>query len=142
VTILGIDYGDRRLGLARSDSTGLIAGGLPTLERSDPAAEVVEPLRRLCQEHGVERIVVGVPINMDGSRGPRAQVSLDFAAKLRVALGIEVMTWDERLTTVQAERAMLQADLSRAKRRERRDRVAAVLLLQNYLDALRRKPGG
>jgi putative holliday junction resolvase len=140
MTILAIDYGDRRLGLAVSDSTALIAGGLPTLERSGPQQDVTEPLRRLCREHGVERIVVGVPVNMDGSQGPRAKMSLDFAAKLREALGIEAVPWDERLTTVQADRAMLSADLSRGKRRERRDRVAAVLLLQNYLDSQRRKP--
>jgi putative Holliday junction resolvase len=135
--ILAIDYGDRRLGLAVSDPTGLIASGLPTIERSGPDEEVTEPLRRICQEHGVERIVVGLPVNMDGSHGPRAQVSQEFAQRLREALDIEVETWDERLTTAQAERAMLAADLSRKKRKKRRDQVAAQILLQSYLDAHR-----
>lgn len=139
MTILAIDYGDRRLGLALSDPSGIIATGLPTLERSGPSEDVVEPLRRLCTEHGVEHIVVGLPINMDGSHGPRARLSLAFAQKLRDELDIAVDTWDERLTTVQAERAMLAADLSRKKRKQRRDRIAAQLLLQSYLDAARRQ---
>lgn len=139
MTILAIDYGDRRLGLALSDPSGIIATGLPTLERAGPSEDVVEPLRRLCTEHGVEHIVVGLPINMDGSHGPRARLSLAFAQKLRDELDIAVDTWDERLTTVQAERAMLAADLSRKKRKQRRDRIAAQLLLQSYLDAARRQ---
>lgn len=139
MTILAIDYGDRRLGLALSDPSGIIATGLPTLERAGPSEDVVEPLRRLCTEHGVERIVVGLPINMDGSHGPRARLSLAFAQKLRDELDIAVDTWDERLTSVQAERAMLAADLSRKKRKQRRDRIAAQLLLQSYLDAARRQ---
>ena len=139
MTVLGIDYGDRRIGLAISDSTGLIASGLATLERRGPSVDVTDEIRRVCDEHGVERIVVGLPINMDGSRGPRAELSLVFAEGLRRALGIDVATWDERLTTRQAERAMLQADLSRKKRKKRRDRVAAQLLLQSYLDATGRQ---
>ena len=135
--VLAIDYGDRRVGLAVADTAAPVATGLPTLERKGPSEDLTEPLRRLCQEQAVERIVVGVPINMDGSLGPRAQVSLDFAERLREALGIEVVTWDERLTTRQADRAMLAADLSRKKRKQRRDRLAAQLILQNYLDANR-----
>jgi len=137
--ILGIDYGDRRIGLAISDSGEMIAAGLPTLSRTGPSADVTEALRRLCREQGVERIVVGVPVNMDGSQGPRARLSIEFAQRLGQALGIEAETWDERLTTVQAERLMLGADLSREKRKQRRDRIAAQLLLQSYLDARRRK---
>jgi len=135
VVVLGIDYGSRRVGLAISDPDAKIATGLPTLERATPAADIIEPLRRLCREHGVERIVVGVPINMNGSLGQRARLSLEFAERLREALGIDVGTWDERLTTRQADRAMLEADLSRKKRKRRRDRLAAQLLLQSYLDA-------
>ena len=136
--ILSIDYGDRRIGLAMGDTEVAIATGLPTLERPSPAADVTEPLRRLCREQGVERIVVGVPVNMDGSMGQRARLSLDFAEQLRAELGIEVETWDERLTTRQADRAMLEGDLSRKKRKGRLDRLAAQLLLQNYMDAQRR----
>ena len=140
--ILGIDYGDRRIGLALCDAGEMIASGLPTIERAGPSIDLTEPLRRVCREQGVECIVVGVPVNMDGSYGPRARLSLDFAQRLRDTLGIEVKTWDERLTTAQAERLMLSADLSREKRKQRRDRLAAQLLLQNYLDSRRRRGQG
>ncbi|MBM4035762.1 MAG: Holliday junction resolvase RuvX [Planctomycetes bacterium] len=133
--VLAIDYGDRRVGLAVGDTEVGIAAGLPTLERRSPADDVVEPLRRVCREQGVGRIVVGLPINMDGSRGERARLALAFAERLREALNIEVVTWDERLTTRQADRAMLEGDLSRRKRKERADRLAAQLLLQSYLDS-------
>ena len=136
--ILGIDYGDRRLGMAIGDTEINIATGLPTLERPSPAADVLEPLRRICREQGVERIVVGLPVNMNGSLGERARLSQEFAQRLRDALGIEVETWDERLTTRQADRAMLEGDLSRKKRKERVDRLAAQIMLQSYLDAQRR----
>jgi len=138
VRILGIDPGDRRIGLAIGDTEVAVATGLPTLERPSPAASLVEPLRRVCREQGVQRIVVGVPVNMDGSHGERARLALAFAQQLRDALGIEVETWDERLTTRQADRAMLEGDLSRKKRKQRVDRLAAQLLLQSYLDARRR----
>ena len=146
--ILGIDYGDRRIGLAMGDTEVAIATGLPTLERPlarrslgdgvSPTADITEPLRRLCREQGIERIVVGVPVNMDGSMGQRARLSLDFAEQLRAELGLEVETWDERLTTRQADRAMIEGDLSRKKRKGRVDRLAAQLLLQSYMDAQRR----
>jgi len=135
---LGIDYGDRRIGLAIGDPDGIIATGLPTLERKSPSADIVEPLRRVCQEQGVERIVVGLPVNMDGSHGPRAKLTLEVVERLRGALGIDVETWDERLTTQQADRVMLAADLSRKKRKQRLDRLAAQLMLQSYLDAKKR----
>lgn len=136
--VLGIDYGDRRIGLAVGESELAIATGLATLERPSPTADLVEPLRRICREQGIQRIVVGLPVNMDGTHGERARLSLAFAQRLRDALGLEVVTCDERLTTRQADRAMLEGDLSRAKRRARVDRLAAQLLLQGYLDAMRR----
>ncbi|MFW6162994.1 MAG: Holliday junction resolvase RuvX [Planctomycetota bacterium] len=134
--ILGIDYGDRRTGLAVSDEGGLIASGLATFEcRKGDDRPLVEHIRALCEEYGVERIVVGLPINMDGRLGPRAQRTIEFANRLRNALGLDVETWDERLTTEQADRLMLAADLSRARRKRKRDAVAAHLILQSYLDA-------
>lgn len=138
--ILGIDPGDRRIGLAVGDSKLGIATGLRTIERSSPTADVTEALRRICREQGVERIVVGMPVNMDGSQGERARLALAFAQELRDALGIEVETWDERLTTRQADRAMLAGDLSRKRRRQRVDRLAAQIMLQSYLDARRHGP--
>ena len=135
--ILGIDYGDRRVGIAVSDEGALIASGLPTFQRKGNDRGLIEHVRRLCEEYGVERIVVGLPINMDGSIGPRARLTAEFANRLRNALGLEVETWDERLTSEQADRLMLAADLSRARRKKQRDRVAAHLILQSYLDAHR-----
>lgn len=137
--ILGIDYGERRIGLAVGDTEVGIANGLPTLERSSPAADAIEPLRRIAREQGAQRIVVGVPVNMNGTLGERARAAMAFAQRLRDALGIEVETWDERLTSRQAERAMLEGDLSRSKRKERVDRLAAQLILQSYLDAMGRR---
>jgi putative Holliday junction resolvase len=137
VRILGIDYGDRRIGLAMGDTEVAIAMGLPTLERPGPAVDITEALRRVCREQGIQRIVVGLPVNMGGTHGERARLSLAFAQRLRDGLGIEVETCDERLTTRQADRAMLEGDLSRKKRQARVDRLAAQLLLQGYLDAMR-----
>ncbi|HPD14176.1 MAG TPA: Holliday junction resolvase RuvX [Planctomycetota bacterium] len=135
--LLGIDYGDRRIGLAIGDTDVGIAMGLPTLERPSPATDVTEPLRRICREQGIQRIIVGLPVNMDSTHGERARLSLAFVQSLRNALGIEVEAYDERLTTQQADRAMLEGNLSRKKRQARVDRLAAQLLLQSYLDAMR-----
>ena len=133
--ILGIDYGDRRTGFAISDEGEMLASGLPTLETGGGATAVAGAVKRVCEEQGVGHVVVGLPLNMDGSHGPRAQTTLEFVERLREALGVEVETWDERLTSVQADRLMLAADLSRKKRKKRVDRLAAQLLLQSYLDA-------
>jgi len=133
--LLGIDLGDRRTGLAVADSAMPIAAPLPTLERKSGKEDIVEPLRKVCEDQRIDRIVIGVPRNMDGSIGPQAQISLDLAKKLRTELGIEVVTSDERLTSQMADRAMLQGDLSRKKRKKRVDQIAAQLILQNYLDA-------
>jgi len=133
--LLGIDLGDRRTGLAVADSLMPIAAPLPTLERKSAKEDIVPALRRVCEEQRIDRIIIGVPRNMDGTVGPRAQLSLDLAERLREELGIDVVTWDERLTSQMAERAMLQGDLSRKKRKKRVDQMAAQLILQNYLDA-------
>ena len=133
--ILGIDFGDRRTGLAISDEGEMIASGLPTVEASGGPTAVVGAVKRVCDEQGVGHIVVGLPINMDGSRGPRAQTTLEFVERVREAVDVEVETWDERLTSVQADRLMLAADLSRKKRKKRIDRLAAQIMLQSYLDA-------
>ena len=135
--ILGIDYGDKRVGLAVSDEGGLIASGLPTFQRKGNDRPLIDHVRRLVEQYEVERIVVGLPLNMDGSIGPRARLTTEFANRLRNALGLDVETWDERLTSEQADRLMLAADLSRKKRKRRIDRLAAHLILQSYLDAKR-----
>ncbi len=132
--ILAVDYGAKRVGLAMSDETKTIASPLTQLNvESD--ADAVEKIVGAIGDRQVERVVVGLPRNMDGSYGPQAQKVQMFIEKLREKMAVPIETWDERLTTAAAERAMLEADLSRAKRKERRDKIAAQILLQSYLDA-------
>jgi putative Holliday junction resolvase len=132
--VLGMDYGDRRIGFAVSDPDGQLALPVGSLE-GRAEAEVFGHVRDLCSERGVGRIVVGLPVNMDGTRGPAAKKAEAFAARLQAALGMPVETWDERLSTVAVERAMRAADLSAGKRKASRDKMAAQAILQNYLDA-------
>jgi len=132
--ILGIDFGDRRIGLALSDELGLTAQPLGGVSTEADGGHLRE-LARLCQERGVEEVVVGLPRNMDGSLGERACVTLEFVEALRGELDIPVETWDERLTTIQAERSLQARGLTHKRRKARRDTVAAQLILQGYLDA-------
>lgn len=135
--MLGIDYGDRRVGLALSDELGLMALGLPTLhDLSEP--ELLAAIRRLVEEREVERIVVGLPRNMDGSLGPQARKVMRFAEKLK-PLGQPVHLVDERLTTERARRTLRDTGLSRTKQRRKVDRMAAQFILQIYLDASKNK---
>jgi putative Holliday junction resolvase len=131
---LGIDLGDRAVGLALSDPLGLTAQGLPTMECKGARADVAT-LQRIVAEHEVTRVVVGLPRNMNGSEGPRAQKSRAFARKLRDAIALPVFLWDERLSTKEAERILIAADVSRERRKGLIDRLAAQVILQGYLDA-------
>ena len=134
--ILAMDVGSRRIGLAVSDELGWIAHGLPTLERSHPRKEF-GAIRRIVGEYAIGKLVVGLPRNMNGSLGPQAHLVLDFIESLRKKLGLDVIPWDERLTTVAAERVLIETDVRRARRREKVDQIAAVLILQGYLDSRR-----
>ena len=134
--ILGIDYGERRIGLAVSDPGAIIARGLPTL-RNEGEAKALAAIRRLVEDYGVGEIVVGLPRNMDDSLGPQAHKTMRFAEELK-ALGRRVHLVDERLTTEQAKRAMAEAGLSRGQQHRRVDRLAAQLILQIYLDSSRK----
>ena len=134
--VLGLDLGARRIGMAVSDPMGWTAQGLPTLERRSEQ-QVIAEIRRLVEELGVGRIVVGLPRNMDGTIGPEARKALTFVETLRASLGLPVETWDERLTTVAAHKSMMEGRLSRARRKRSVDRIAAQLILQGYLDSLR-----
>jgi len=131
---LGIDLGDRTIGLAVSDGLGLTAQGLPTLERHGGQRDL-EALKTVCLEREIARVVVGLPRNMDGSEGPRAVKSRAFAATLRDSLGLPVFLWDERLSTAEAERVLLAADVSRKKRAAVIDMLAAQIILQGWLDS-------
>jgi putative Holliday junction resolvase len=133
---LGIDYGQRRVGLAVSDALGLTAQPLDTFHRRSDAA-LIEHVRSLVAEREVTKIIVGLPVNMDGTYGPKADEARRLADHLRSALGLPVELWDERLTSWQAEQCLSEAGLPRKKQREsgKIDRVAAQLLLQSYLEA-------
>ncbi len=136
--ILGIDPGSRTLGIAVSDELHLSAHGLPSIP-AHPAAKALEAVKKLITDYNIYEIVVGLPVNMDGTMGPSAMKAQGFAQQLEELLPGGVRLIDERLTTVQAERTLLEADLSRAKRRGLRDQLAAVLILQSHLD--RRRSG-
>lgn len=132
--IMGLDVGVKRIGIALSDPLGMIAGGHSVLERGQLNRDL-EQLRELCQDNDVSRIVVGLPRNMNGSIGPKALEIQEFAARLGEHTGIDIVFWDERLTTVAAEKVLIEADVSRRKRKKVIDKVAAVTILQNYLDS-------
>ncbi|HUV38455.1 MAG TPA: Holliday junction resolvase RuvX [Planctomycetota bacterium] len=138
--VLGIDYGRARVGLALSDGLGLTAQPLAVLRNTGVDA-LLDALEKVIVEREVTRLVVGLPLSLDGSEGPAAAGVRVFAAKLTGRFELPVALWDERLSTAQAERAMLDADLSRAQRKKRRDKVAAQVFLQSWLDAHRSAPG-
>jgi putative pre-16S rRNA nuclease len=132
----GLDVGTKTVGVAVSDGLGLTAQPVTTLRRTSLRADLTE-LRRLAEHHSVEQVVVGLPLNMDGSEGPSAVEARRFGEAVARQLGLPVDYWDERLTTAAANRVLLEADLSRARRKAVVDRVAAALILQGWLDARR-----
>ena len=135
--VLALDPGRRRVGVAVSDPLGHTAQPLAVLV-PDGEDALLAQLDELCRELEVEVIVVGLPLNLDGSAGPEAERARRLARRLRERLGRTVVEWDERLSTAAAERLLLDADLSRARRRHLRDKVAAAVILQAYLDRRRR----
>lgn len=136
--VLGLDYGDRRIGVAISDAFGWTAQGLEVIER-DKIEDEMDRLGEIVKEQGIEVIVLGLPKNMNGTIGPRGELSLSFAERLRQFFRLPVHLWDERLSTVSAERTLLEADVSRKKRRQVIDKLAATLILQAYLNYQSRK---
>jgi putative Holliday junction resolvase len=133
--ILGLDYGTRRIGVAVSDPLGLTAGPLDVIDATVP--DLDDRLRNLAEDLGVELIVVGLPIGLDGREGPAAGSARRFAERVAAATGLPVEVYDERFSTVTAERVLLEAGMRRERRREARDRVAAAVFLQAYLDGRR-----
>jgi len=134
--LMGLDVGTKTIGLALSDVTRTIASGLATLGRGKFAADA-QRLLALAQEHAIGGLVVGLPVNLDGSQGPRAQATRAFARNLAKLTPLPILLWDERLSTAAAERALLEADVSRRRRAQVIDKVAATLILQSALDRLR-----
>lgn len=131
--ILGLDYGEVRIGVAISDSLMISANSLEVIKRTSEQRDLAI-IEKILKERAVDRIIVGLPMNMDGSEGPTAQAARDFA-KTVMSLGIEVMLWDERLSSKAAEAALIEADMTRKKRKQNIDKVAAAWFLQSYLDA-------
>lgn len=135
--ILGLDLGQRTIGVAVCDPLGFTAQGLTTIRRTNKEKDIQE-LKKICDEYGVQSIVIGLPKNMNGTIGPSGEIAMDFGKLIEEKLEIEIKFWDERLTTVAANRAMLEADLSRNKRKKIVDKVASTYILQGYLDMLSR----
>ncbi|MFU0823977.1 Holliday junction resolvase RuvX [Clostridium sp.] len=133
--ILGLDVGDRTIGVAVSDPLGLTAQGITTINRKKEDDDIAE-LKKICAEYSVETIVCGLPKNMNGTVGEQGQKVLEFCNILKDKVEIPIKMWDERLTTAAAERAMLEANLSRAKRKKIVDKMAATYILQGYLDSI------
>ena len=134
--VLGLDVGERRIGVALSDSLGLTAQRLSVLTRGGLKGDV-EAIGQLVTQHEVGTIVVGLPLTLRGERGPQAQRVLTFVDALRRRLEVSIQFVDERLKTAQGERALLETDTSRRKRKQVIDQVAAQLILQQYLDTHR-----
>ena len=139
--LMGLDPGTKTIGVAISDGLRMTATALKTLKRGKFRADA-ELLRAIAAERGIVGVVVGLPRNMDGSEGPRAQSSRAFARNLTEALGLPVALWDERLTTAAAERTLIAADVSRKRRAEVIDSLAAQYILQAALDRLAVAGGG
>jgi len=134
--LIGIDAGTKTLGLALSDVSRMIASPLATIKRTKFSVDVAR-LLELAHEHKVVGFVLGLPISLDGSAGPRVQSTRAFARNLNTLSELPVLLWDERLTTAEAERMLIAADTSRKRRSELIDKLAATLILQNALDRMR-----
>jgi putative holliday junction resolvase len=132
--ILAIDHGTKRMGLAISDDMGMMAMPLEFIP-AEPFADFLTSLKKLLAEKQVEQILIGMPRNMDGSYGPAALKVQEFVAVLKDSITTPIRTWDERLTSAQANRLLIQGGMKRDKRKERVDGAAAAILLQSYLDA-------
>jgi len=132
--ILALDHGTKRIGVAVSDETKTIAQPLEYI-LAEPFADFLERLKKLLVEKEVDLILIGLPRNMDGSYGPPAQKVEAFVAVLRSAITVPIKTWDERLTSSQANRILIQGNVRRDQRKEKVDKMAAAILLQSYLDS-------
>jgi putative Holliday junction resolvase len=132
--VLAVDHGMKRMGIAISDPSGIIAQPLEFIP-AEPFTGFLDRLKQLIREKEVEMILVGMPRNMDGSYGPAAAKVQEFVAVLKETIAIPIQTWDERLTSAQANRMLIQADVSRKDRKTKVDKAAAAILLQSFLDS-------
>ena len=139
--ILGLDFGSKTIGVAVCDPFGWTAQGLEIIRREEEnnLKKSIARIYELCREYAVESIVLGLPKNMNNTEGERVEKTLAFKKRLEKELKLPVELWDERLSTVAAERSLLEADLSRAKRKKVIDKMAAMYILQGYLDSKPKK---
>ena len=139
--VMAIDYGDVHTGIAISDPTGFLTGFTAVIDAWQPEA-VAERIAALAREHGAERLVLGHPINMDGSRGPRAEKAQAMKVLLEKTAGLPVVLWDERRTTIDAHQILMNSGKNAKKRKKVVDAVAASLILEGYLTYLKSHPEG
>jgi len=132
--VMGLDYGDRRIGVAVSDALRWTAQGLTVVERRRDGGEL-DQIAEIAQQNEVSEVVVGLPKNMNGTIGTRGEICIAFAEQIKQKLNLPVHLWDERLTTVAAERTLAEAEVGLKKRKQVVDKMAATLILQNYLDS-------
>lgn len=135
--ILGLDVGSKTIGVAVSDPLGFTAQGITTIRRTNKEKDL-EEIKKFCDEYKAETIVIGLPKNMNGTIGPSGEIIMAFGKLIEEELQVQIKFWDERLTTVAAHKAMLEADLSRNKRKKIVDKVASTFILQGYLDMISR----
>ncbi|MEH7417998.1 Holliday junction resolvase RuvX [Neobacillus drentensis] len=133
---MGLDVGSKTVGIALSDELGWTAQGLKTLKINEEKQQFgFEEIGQLIKEYQVDTVVIGLPKNMNGTIGPRGEASKQYAAEIESRFSVPTVLWDERLTTMAAERVLLEADVSRKKRKKVIDKMAAVMILQGYLDS-------
>jgi putative Holliday junction resolvase len=129
---MGLDVGDKRIGVAVSDGLGLTAQGIQTIDREGS----ITKLKKIIEEYDVDSIVVGIPRMLNGTIGIQGEKVLEFVDELKDSLEVPVSGWDERFSTLSAEKTLIEARMRRIKRKGLRDKISAVLILQNYLDSL------
>ncbi|MEK4950931.1 Holliday junction resolvase RuvX [Bacillus sp. FSL W8-1127] len=135
---MGLDVGSKTVGVAISDELGWTAQGIETIKVDEDKGDLgFDRLKELIEDYQVDKIVVGLPKNMNNTIGPRGEASQAYAKKLEKEFSLPVVLWDERLSTMAAERVLLEADVSRKKRKKVIDKMAAVMILQGYLDSLK-----
>ena len=134
--VLGLDVGSKTVGIALSDEMGWTAQGLKTLKINEEKEEFgFEEIGQIIKEYQVDTVVIGLPKNMNGTIGPRGEASQQYANEVESRFAVPTVLWDERLTTMAAERVLLEADVSRKKRKKVIDKMAAMMILQGYLDS-------
>ena len=134
---MGLDFGTKRIGVAMSDELLLTAQGLDTIRRKELESDLAL-IKGVVDSNGVGEVIVGLPLNMNGTYSEKTKEAVLFVDELGKAISVPIKTWDERLTSIQADRAMLEGDMSRAKRRKLSDKLAAQIILQSYLDSRKR----